>query len=229
MQIDQKTNNYTNKDYAIALAKIIVLSGVSSEIEEYETQIIIEWLKKHFRPRPHPSKANVNIYSPEYLVKIWEYGAGGSFKMPENYTKLSCEYIGRVITAFKEWRRSVNMRPKLSQVAVKELPPKSEQETNRSILEKEFNRYKEKGIVFLGSIAYDILVDIDHFDATLYEDYEDTAKALETSERAEQGRNSGDLITYRNMLNNIKPQSIKDRAKRMAVEDYFKTIDAIEI
>lgn len=219
---------YTNTDYVVALAKIVVLSGVSSTIEDYETQIIVEFLKKHFRPRPHPTKASVTIYSPQYLVNIWEYGAGGSFPMPENYSKISCEYIGKVIAAFKEWRRKENTRPPVFVLPEKELPPKSNDAINKSICIKEFERFKEKGAVFLGATCYDALVELDQFEPTLWEEYKTRADALETVERGDKGKASGSIIQYRTLLASITPQTITTRSKTLAVEDYFKTIETVE-
>lgn len=221
---------YTNAEYAIALAKIVVLSGVSSKIEDYETQIIIEFLRQHFKPRPHPEKENIVIHSPDYLVNIWKYGAGGSFPMPENYTKISCEYIGRVIMAFREWRKRENTRPpvyKLPEPA-KALKAADNDAINKSIVLKEFERFKQKGKVLIGAISYDALVELDQFDTELYKDYLQQADVLETMERGEKGKASGDLITYRTLLNSITPNTLENRAKALAVEDYFKTIESVE-
>lgn len=224
------TLDYTTKDYAVALAKIVVLSGMSSQLEDYETTIIIEFLRKHFKPRPHPHKANVTINSPEYLVAIWEYGTAGKFQMPENYAKLSPEYIGRVIQAFRNWRRQVNTRPPVFQLTEppKALPPAENDALNKSIVLKEYDRYKAKGFLLFGSTCYDALVELDQFDATLYEDYLNRAKAVEMSERQEQGKNSGSIAIYRQLTKSIGEKTIISRAKDIAVSEYFKTIETSE-
>lgn len=228
MLIDPKTNDYSNADYAKAIGKIVVLSGVSSQIETYEMDIIVNFLRKHFRPRPHPSKAHVTIYSPDYLVNIWEYGTGGKFQMPENYSKISPEYIGRVITAFKEWRRKENTRPPVYVLPAKQLPPASNDAINKSIVLKDFARFKEKGKVFIGATCYDALVELDQFDKELWREYYELAERMEKVERGEKGKASGSMIEYRSLLASITPQTLTTRAKTLAVEEYFKTVESIE-
>jgi len=230
MHHDQKTSKYTNSEYAVAIAKIVVLSGVSSQVEPFEMEIIIEFLRQHFKPRPHPEKENIVIHSPDYLVNIWKYGAGGSFPMPENYTKLSCEYMGRVIMAFREWRKRENTRPpvfKLPEPAVA-LKPADNDAVNKSIVLKDFERFKAKGYILIGHVCYDALVELDQFEPTLWEDYKSRADALEIAERGNKGKASGSIIQYRNLLNSITPQTIETRAKGLAVEDYFRTIETAE-
>lgn len=230
MQLNPKTNSYSNNEYAVAIAKIVVLTGISSAIESYEMNIIIEFLRKHFTPRPHPSKADVTIMSPEYLVKIWEYGCGGKFPMPENYTKLSPEYMSKVIQAFRAWRRQVNTRPPVYQLPepVAALKPAENDALNKSIVLKAFDRYKLKGFLLFGAVCYDALVELKQFDNTLFEDYFDRANVLEKLDREQEGRNSGSMSTYRSLVNNIGKKTIETRAKTIAVEEYFKTIETSE-
>lgn len=221
---------YTNADYSLAIAKIVVLSGISSKIEDFEMTIIIEFLRRHFRPRPHPTKANITINSPEYLVNIWQYGAGGSFPMPENYTKISCEYIGRVIMAFREWRKRENTKPPVYKLpeTTPALSAADNDAVNKSIVLKDFERFKQKGKVLIGGICYDALVELDQFNTELYKEYLPQAEVLEKAERGDRGKASGDIITYRVLLSSISPKTLDDRAKGLAVEAYFRTIETIE-
>lgn len=86
-------------------------AGIREDITDAEEMVIVDLIQTEF-----------NFLSPEEIGRAFKMNASGKYwEIIEAYQTFSPIYVGKILTAYKEWKRKENAKPKLLE-PLKQLP-----------------------------------------------------------------------------------------------------------